>query len=147
MWRCAATSDNDNLAKLKDTKRCRRVSQNIIPHTFVKFRNSCRPYESPSKSANKIPFSPAKRYTLLKINIEHVLMEGWKIIFLSKMGDGCRFQPLIFQGVTPRLGHWKDKVPHGFLEEQKWPQTTQPLPLQTTVWDLLLVLIFWWNWT
>ena len=27
-------------------------------------------------------------------------MEVWKIMFLAEMGDGCRFQSLIFQGVT-----------------------------------------------
>ena len=37
-------------------------------------------------------------YTLEDERLEHVLMEVWKIIFLSKWVI-CRFQPLIFQGV------------------------------------------------
>ena len=39
------------------------------------------------------------KVTPLKINMEHVLMEVWKIIFLSKWRI-CRFQPFIFQGVN-----------------------------------------------
>ena len=39
-------------------------------------------------------------YTPVLINMEHVLMEVWfrSFSFLFR-GDGCRFQPLIFQGV------------------------------------------------
>ena len=38
----------------------------------------------------------------LKINMEHNSLEVWfrSFSFLF-MGDGCRFQPLIFQGVIP----------------------------------------------
>ena len=38
-----------------------------------------------------------------KINMEHVLMEVWfrSFSFLF-MGDGCRFQPFIFQGVKTK---------------------------------------------
>ena len=36
--------------------------------------------------------------TPLKINVEHFIMEVWRIMFLSKWAI-CRFQPLIFQGV------------------------------------------------
>ena len=38
--------------------------------------------------------------TTLKINMGSIIMEvSVQIIFLQKMGDGCRFQPLISQGV------------------------------------------------
>ena len=44
-------------------------------------------------------------YTPGDSRLEHVLMEVWfrSFSFLFKMGDGCRFQPLIFQGVNLRM--------------------------------------------
>ena len=50
--------------------------------------------------------------TLLKINMEHNSLEVWfrSFSFLF-MGDGCRFQPLIFQGVVVFLFKSKNGPP------------------------------------
>ena len=54
-------------------------------------------YTDPKLSANPHPYAWSKNPTPLKI---HIIMEVWfrSFSFLF-MGDGCRFQPLIFQGV------------------------------------------------
>ena len=55
--------------------------------------------------------------TPLKINILHIIMEVWFRSFsFPCMGDGCRFQPLIFQGVRFHVS--PERIRTTYLEDQ-----------------------------
>ena len=77
-------------------------------------------------------------------------MEVWKVIFLSSMGDGCRFQPLIFQGVgfqiflgvTFQLGKFSSTIPKPELWliestlEKNIPKLNHIFVATSSVWSL-----------
>ena len=68
-----------------------KLSWNHIETTI----ETTRVYKEPCGSRT---LKPHKMDTPLKINILHIIMEIWKIIFLSTRVS-CRFRPFIFQGV------------------------------------------------